>query len=652
MKTQSAIINPVTLPPRESWTPAEEQFVECMAKGERCIIGLKRPAKAIEKGESANVVRADLIRFFAWGGDEDNSILGNNIDLRGAWVHNPLDLIHVTLPYALNFINCHFSSAVNMSYSECRILNLNGSHLTAGLGGDTLKINNDLFMGDGFTAADRVYLVDAKIGGGIFCHRDSTFKNNKGYALVADRIKVDGVVSMGTNTLIEGGASFDNASIGGGFRCSGALKNKENSALSANGIRVGSAMELRGNFSAEGQVRLLDAKIAESLFCDGGTFKNKDRTAFSADRIKVGGNLSLQRGFSAEGEVRFLNAVIGGGLHCDGSTFQNGDKTVLSAEGIKVNGNFFMRNCSQITGVVNFGGATIGRNVSFVNSTFNNGVVAQSTKVAGELIWRRVKGIGTLDLSFASVDVWHDDKASHGKFHFNLDEFSYARFAKRMDVNSRIEWLKRRPNNADFSPQPFEQAARVLFTMGYDNDARIILLEKERQLTEQEKMSAWRRFGRKWLWDLFSGYGYRLRKTLWWSIGVVVLGWWLFFAANQMHYIVPHQPVVITQLNDKEIVEKRCPGITQPTKVTECLFPEYPQFHSLFYSIDVFIPFFSLHQEPYWYPQPQRADNFVDRWFFAIWYWIEIAAGWLLGSLLLLSITGLLRPRQSSGDGK
>ena len=40
---------------------------------------------------------------------------------------------------------------------------------------------------------------------------------------------------------------------------------------------------------------------------------------------------------------------------------------------------------------------------------------------------------------------------------------------------------------------------------------------------------------------------------------------------------------------------------------------------------------------------------FSDWRWLTLWYWIEIAAGWVLTSLLLLSITGLLRPRQASG---
>ena len=87
-----------------------------------------------------------------------------------------------------------------------------------------------------------------------------------------------------------------------------------------------------------------------------------------------------------------------------------------------------------------------------------------------------------------------------------------------------------------------------------------------------------------------------------------------------------------------------------PTRVVEENFPEYPEFNALAYSLDVFIPFFALHQESHWYPQVQKGDGFLMFYFLRFWFWLEVAAGWLLTSLAVLSITGLLRPRQSSGD--
>ena len=155
-------------------------------------------------------------------------------------------------------------------------------------------------------------------------------------------------------------------------------------------------------------------------------------------------------------------------------------------------------------------------------------------------------------------------------------------------------------------------------------------------------------------------------------------------------------------------------------------FPEeYPEFSPLAFSLDVFIPLFALHQEPFWTPASNKNDDlwkssillillvatfaalvalklfvrqcqewirrkrdnvsglmwvgigmiflvciflalyaagyvhicwdiaiaWLEDWrWLTVWYWVEIIAGWILTSMLLLSVTGLLRPSLSSGE--
>ena len=119
--------------------------------------------------------------------------------------------------------------------------------------------------------------------------------------------------------------------------------------------------------------------------------------------------------------------------------------------------------------------------------------------------------------------------------------------------------------------------------------------------------------------------------------------------------MVPHQPVVLAHADYKAetippCAEFKCPPERRPTTVVKRLFPDYPEFNALVYSADVFIPFFALHQEPYWYPNPSDSDREVLLRILPLWYWLEIGAGWILTSLFLLSVTGVLRPRQSSGE--
>lgn len=529
IKTQSALINPYTLPAPQN--AAEEEFVKCMAAGIPYRIGKDRPKKPINKGcrttpedrEKDNVIRASVIKFFAWGGDEDNLMRGDVIDLQGVWVTGALDLTGASIPYALIFTNCHFEQCVVLSYSALRRLELYGARLVCGLAGKSMRVHDDILM--------------------------------------------------------------------------------------------------NGPFLSEGEISLLDASIGGNLYCEG-KMENKGGYAFAADRIKVGGNLSFGGGFSAEGVVRLPAANIGKDLYCDNAEF---------------------------------------------NGEFN----IKAATIKNRLFFQDVSGSGMVDLSFASVDILADEGEEWEKFHLNLDGFSYARFADEpTEVQARINWLNKRlkqPDGiTDFYPQPFEQAARALFAMGCNNKAQSILLEKEKRLTQrmprkQKFALSLKRPGQvwdysvdlfkkpmRWVWEWLAGYGYRLRRAVILSGVCIVLGWGVFWCADQSRHIVPHQPVVVAHKKYQNPGEYMCDPTGRPTEVVECLFPEYPRFQALAYSVDVFIPFFALHQEPYWYPHPPKGEPIC--WWFVIWYWFEIAAGWVLTSLLVLSSTGLLRPRQSSGD--
>ena len=100
------IRNPAKLP--TDLNRAEKEFARCLAEGKFCVIGDgKLPEKKIESGEGVNVVRGEVIRFFAYGGNEDNPVLGSMLSLRGAWISGDLTLTHTSIPYVLEFDNCH-----------------------------------------------------------------------------------------------------------------------------------------------------------------------------------------------------------------------------------------------------------------------------------------------------------------------------------------------------------------------------------------------------------------------------------------------------------------------------------------------------------------------------------------------------------------
>ena len=217
-----------------------------------------------------------------------------------------------------------------------------------------------------------------------------------------------------------------------------------------------------------------------------------------------------------------------------------------------------------------------------------------------------------------------------------------------MDFHSCIEWLTKRPDEMEFSPQPYEQAAKVLFRMGHVHDAREILIKKERLQTKYGKTHLQWKIVRK-LWDVFSGYGYRLRYTAAWIMFFVYIGAVIFDVADRHSNIVPTHPVVALSEDYKRKIGPNC-GL----RPTQAVSPEYPAFHAIMFSVDVFMPSAPFHQEDSWGPRSGGGDwrvfDFDILGLLTFWYWLEIGAGWLLSSLILLSGTGFLRLRQSSSE--
>ena len=191
--------------------------------------------------------------------------------------------------------------------------------------------------------------------------------------------------------------------------------------------------------------------------------------------------------------------------------------------------------------------------------------------------------------------------------------------------------------------------------MGRPVDAWDILREKRKLERVRDKSSWLRRAGGKMV-DTLTDFVFRPLRTVKWAAGFVLAGAVVFGAADHCGRMVPHQPIVLAKA---EYQDARRTG-RHPFRAARAAVPDYPGFNPLAFSLDVFVPLFNLHQEPYWAPDP-GGNDFVRRltrgagkfdWWWALtaWYWIEIAAGWLLSSLLLLSVTGLLRPRIGGGD--
>ena len=336
-----------------------------------------------------------------------------------------------------------------------------------------------------------------------------------------------------------------------------------------------------------------------ALYLDGSHLAQ----GLNADALTVKGGVRFD-GFVAKDSVRLPGANIGGQFSCTGGKFHNPEGRALHAEGVTVN---------------------------------------------DALIWRKVRGEGCVHLGNAKIGILADDADSWKPFEVVLDGFTYDQIVGPTDAKSRIEWLAKRPGWKPFSPLPYEQAAKVLRSMGKDIDAWDIEREKKR-LQRKADGASWLRKCGGWIVDTLQDAVYRPLRTVRWALSVMAIGAVAFALADYYSHIVPTHPVVTLSEDYRGSVAPH--GDLRPTQAVP---PEYPAFHPLAFSVDVFTPSAVFRQEDSWGTRSGSGDwwslgDFGVLWLLTLWYCFQIAAGWILIPLFLLSITGILRRRESPDE--
>jgi hypothetical protein len=445
------------------------------------------PAKADEWGPEREI-RAHLIRWLCVDRDASSAVDPMGIQIYAARITGTLDLSFISVPFPLALCRCRLADGANLISADLPALNLAGSRVLS-VTADGAKVKGSVFLRDSFSAEGGVRLLDAQVGGSLDCS-GGTFKNPGGDALYADRADVKGGVF------------------------------------------------LREGFSAEGEVRMLGAQIGGDLDCIGGTFKNPGGNAFSASGANVNGSVLLEDGFSAEGEVRLLGAQIGGNLECTAGTFKNPGKNALSADGVDVKGAVFLKDGFSAEGEARLVGAQVGGNLECGGGVFSE-VTAENVAIRGTLFWQGVEA-KSLDLINASAGSLVDDEKSWPrKGNLVLDGFVYADISgdSPRDAKTRLKWLAFEDK---FTPQPYRQLAKVLREMGDEDGALTVLQEMERLRREREDRT-WPARLESGILRRTIGYGYNPLLAVYWMAGLSGLAWILYRRAYLAGNIVPKE---------------------------------------------------------------------------------------------------------------
>jgi hypothetical protein len=246
--------------------------------------------------------------------------------------------------------------------------------------------------------------------------------------------------------------------------------------------------------------------------------------------------------------------------------------------------------------------------------------------IKGSLVWQKIESTGgfALHLQSAKVTTLSDDRQSWPSVNrLDLHNFEYTMIAEGSPVDSqrRADWLRR---SRGFSHQAYDRLAAVLRQQGRYSDARDVLFLKEERYASETTLT----LGDRWWYGVdlglcrvgfgpLAGYGYRVK----WAF-IVMLSTVLTCA---LFYMLGY-PTLMTRTSERAA-----------------------EFQALMYSFDVFVPIIDFSQTA-WMPDANKGAILLHGIFgdlrtggllLAV-YWIEIALGWLVSSVLVGTITSRL----------
>lgn len=320
-----------------------------------------------------------------------------------------------------------------------------------------------------------------------------------------------------------------------------------------------------------------------------------------------------------------MGATIGGQLSCRNGSFENAGGHALNADGIRVGGSVIFDEGFHAQGAVRLVGATINGQLACQGGSFENAggeaLLLQGAQISDALFWTELAKPpeGDVDLAAAQVGVLEDDERAWpvAPHRLNLDGFSFGAFAGRapLDVVKRLDWLNRqRPEEFGFRPRPYEQLAAVYERMGHDREARAVRIAKQRARHRWDAGSWFGKLGDRFL-DITIGYGWAPWRPVWFGVAMVLFGWLIFLAAGAQ-------------------------GVMRPAEGASTVAAELQLF---VYALDTFLPVIDFGVESDWTIDTTRAWFFLNGSWVEIYRWLHIAMGWIVSTLAVVALTGLVR---------
>lgn len=449
--------------------------------------------------------------------------------------------------------------------------------------------------------------------------------------------------------------------------------------MRADGIKINNDLYIIGTLSRL-QVSLIGGSIEGILNCSNSIFLGNN-CSFLADRLDVRGSISFKNVIS-NSSISFVSAKSGDNFttsHSNLGSLDYGEMYLsLAADRMEVRGNVFMDWISA-DGGFSFAGSHFTGDLSFIGSKIHGKttLICQAAHIEKTWFFINVECEGVVDL--AGAQLGHIcDRPSSWPPELRINDMKYHSFighGRPSDALSRLDWLSRMKPEVYgdiFWPQPYEECARVLRESGDEDGARLILIEKEKlqkkavsrdlcnKIEKEENVYDRLNLELRLIFKNFIeipgaaliGYGHRPLLAILPILMLIFLGAIIFLFVDNAGAMTPNHPDVLfskvwTDCYENAVVGRKNIHSEKISQLS-CFMhsPEgknYPQFSSLAYSIDAFLPIVSFDMQTYWAP-----DNRLP-WgrFGALYLWLHVLLGWALSLLAVAGFSGLVKTGSS-----
>jgi len=439
---------------------------------------------------------------------------------------------------------------------------------------------------------------------------------------------------------------------------------------------AGERVEVRGDLlfragTITGPINLRGARIEGDLVFDGATLDAPNDRCVNAERIAVRGG-ALVRGAKIRGSLAMPGGRIGGHLDLVGTTIERPGEIAVDANSVTVGGDVALRH-AIVTGTFSLETARVGGDIDLSGARIARpGCMAVNLDrtTAGSAFFLRHGAVidGTLSLTGAVLGAIVDEPASWPKSgDLLLNRCLYGAFLNSpADAGLRLRWLGlQTPDrwDEDFWPQPYEHLAKVLREMGHEEDARRVLMAKERRSREARRKRARNPFHRAILRvndrliGLTTGYGHQPLRALVWMFVLWAIGALLYAHLEREGALRPYSVVILrspewvlcsvpkggTQFMVSLGVERE--GLAGPGESQVACYlrqPEaaaFPKFNPAMLSAETIVPGLGVGQKDIWSPDTRTPLGYFGKWF----TYFQTLAGLALGLLAVAGFSGIVK---------